>query len=179
MGLSISSPGATTIGDDSNNNNSSDLKRANTSTKLVDQTKNRVQNSERTKRPRSSTLPSLNALFSNRFSRRFERTPSSPPSIPTLADEPSSQQQQLQSSSNNNSSSSIDSNGDDNFKETKVVTMGVDDDGNKTVNAYTIIRTLGKGSFGKVKLCMDSNNKAFVCIYILFIIIVLTQVVGN
>lgn len=31
------------------------------------------------------------------------------------------------------------------------VTLGVDDEGNKTVNEYSIIRNLGSGAYGKGK----------------------------
>jgi serine/threonine protein kinase len=46
-------------------------------------------------------------------------------------------------------------------KETNVVVLSEDDDGNKMINNYTVLRPIGKGSYGKVKLCIDSNNKAF------------------
>lgn len=52
---------------------------------------------------------------------------------------------------------------DKSFKETNMVKMGKDEEGNKMVNEYSVIRTLGSGSYGKVKLAMDSNNKAYVC----------------
>uniref|UniRef100_A0A7S1PF91 Protein kinase domain-containing protein n=1 Tax=Percolomonas cosmopolitus TaxID=63605 RepID=A0A7S1PF91_9EUKA len=38
---------------------------------------------------------------------------------------------------------------------------GRDEDGNKTINDYTILHTLGSGAYGKVKLCMDARNRAF------------------
>ena len=37
--------------------------------------------------------------------------------------------------------------------ETSNVVHGHDTSGNKTVNQYSIIRKLGEGSYGKVKLC--------------------------
>lgn len=50
---------------------------------------------------------------------------------------------------------------DKSFKETNMVKLGKDEEGNKMVNEYSMIRTLGSGSYGKVKLAMDSNNKAY------------------
>jgi hypothetical protein len=48
-------------------------------------------------------------------------------------------------------------------KESSFVAIGVDDDGNKTINEYTVLSTLGSGSFAKVKLCVNSRtNKPFV-----------------
>lgn len=48
------------------------------------------------------------------------------------------------------------------IKETFKVQLSKDVDGNKTVNEYTILKTLGSGSYGKVKLCIDNDGKAFV-----------------
>jgi serine/threonine protein kinase len=50
----------------------------------------------------------------------------------------------------------------DETKETSVVTNTEDEEGNKLINNYIILRNIGKGSYGKVKLCIDQNNKAFV-----------------
>ena len=108
------------------------------------------------KKRRRATLP-LNLLFGNRLSRRVDKSDSS---FATLSE-----------SFNSSSSSSLPesptptsakNNSSDGFKETRAVKMGVDDEGNKTVNEYTIIRTLGKGSYGKVKLCMDVQNRPYV-----------------
>eukprot|EP01080_Neovahlkampfia_damariscottae_P000579 gene579-8089_t len=43
-------------------------------------------------------------------------------------------------------------------KESSYVAVGLDEDGNKTINEYTILSTLGSGAFAKVKLCMNSTN---------------------
>lgn len=40
-----------------------------------------------------------------------------------------------------------------------------DEDGSKMINKYVILRSIGKGSFGKVKLCMDNGNRAYVIQY--------------
>lgn len=47
-------------------------------------------------------------------------------------------------------------------KESSFATLSVDEDGNKTVNNYIMISKIGYGSYGKVKLCMDSRKKPFV-----------------
>mmetsp|Transcript_10551 Transcript_10551/g.15428 ORF Transcript_10551/g.15428 Transcript_10551/m.15428 type:complete len:621 (-) Transcript_10551:32-1894(-) len=41
------------------------------------------------------------------------------------------------------------------------VKLDLDEDGSKMINEYTMIRTIGEGSFAKVKLCMDDKNRAF------------------
>jgi [calcium/calmodulin-dependent protein kinase] kinase len=38
-------------------------------------------------------------------------------------------------------------------------TTGIDNQGNKRINQYIVIRTLGKGSYGKVKLCRNVETK--------------------
>mmetsp|Transcript_47516 Transcript_47516/g.54705 ORF Transcript_47516/g.54705 Transcript_47516/m.54705 type:complete len:377 (+) Transcript_47516:47-1177(+) len=43
-------------------------------------------------------------------------------------------------------------------KETTTVIRGKDNEGRSTVNQYTIVRALGEGSYGKVKLCMTSEG---------------------
>eukprot|EP00756_Hemistasia_phaeocysticola_P004378 Hpha_TRINITY_DN12781_c0_g1::TRINITY_DN12781_c0_g1_i1::g.114167::m.114167/K07359/CAMKK2; calcium/calmodulin-dependent protein kinase kinase 2 len=42
--------------------------------------------------------------------------------------------------------------GGNNVLETKKVTKGEDDDGNKTINEYVVLTELGRGAYGKVKL---------------------------
>ena len=37
--------------------------------------------------------------------------------------------------------------------ETLHAVYGIDDDGNNTINQYSIIKKIGQGTFGKVKLC--------------------------
>ena len=44
-------------------------------------------------------------------------------------------------------------------KESSYVAVGVDEDGNKMINEYTILSTLGSGAFAKVKLCMNNTNE--------------------
>ena len=46
-------------------------------------------------------------------------------------------------------------------KCTNTVNLSYDEEGNKMINRYTMISTLGKGSYGKVKLVLDDNNKPF------------------
>ncbi|KAL9653637.1 hypothetical protein ABK040_009114 [Willaertia magna] len=53
------------------------------------------------------------------------------------------------------------SSSNDGTKITSVVSLGYDEEGNKTINEYTLITTIGKGSYGKVKLCMDSSNRPY------------------
>ena len=43
--------------------------------------------------------------------------------------------------------------------ETNEVQRGRDDEGNTYVNQYVVTRSLGRGSFGKVKLCCDTTTK--------------------
>ncbi len=48
------------------------------------------------------------------------------------------------------------------MQETHEVVTGKDDAGNKYVNQYRILCQLGRGSFGKVKLCVDTtSNRPF------------------
>lgn len=47
-------------------------------------------------------------------------------------------------------------------KDTTTVKISTDDEGNKMINDYTLVRTLGSGSYGKVKLCMNNEGKAYV-----------------
>ena len=48
-------------------------------------------------------------------------------------------------------------------KESTFATLSVDENGQKTLNEYTILSSLGSGSFAKVKLCMNNNTgKPFV-----------------
>jgi [calcium/calmodulin-dependent protein kinase] kinase len=44
---------------------------------------------------------------------------------------------------------------------------GVDGDGNKVINEYATVATLGQGTFGKVKLCIDTSKDMPVAIKIL------------
>lgn len=46
-------------------------------------------------------------------------------------------------------------------KDTRKVKRWRDAEGNKIVNEYVIIRTLGSGSYGKVKLCINTENNEF------------------
>src|SRR5690606_9292136 len=47
-------------------------------------------------------------------------------------------------------------------RESKLVKVGKGDDGSRIVNGYTIIKKIGSGSYGTVRLCMHSNtNKAY------------------
>jgi len=41
---------------------------------------------------------------------------------------------------------------------TSNITLGEDSEGNTTVNQYTILRKIGEGSYGKVKLCSFNNR---------------------
>eukprot|EP00659_Diplonema_papillatum_P022706 gene22706-34773_t len=43
-------------------------------------------------------------------------------------------------------------------RETATRRTGSDDDGNKTVNQYSVIGDLGKGAYSKVKLVIDNDN---------------------
>eukprot|EP00759_Apiculatamorpha_spiralis_P031936 PhF_6_TR33634/c1_g2_i3/m.49153/K07359/CAMKK2; calcium/calmodulin-dependent protein kinase kinase 2 len=47
------------------------------------------------------------------------------------------------------------------------IVHGVDCDGNKLVNEYLVVATLGKGSFGKVKLAIDTKTEKGVAIKVL------------
>ncbi|KAL0487342.1 calmodulin dependent protein kinase kinase [Acrasis kona] len=49
----------------------------------------------------------------------------------------------------------------DETKVTNVLVLSQDEDGNKMVNNYCFMRTIGKGSYGKVKLCIDNNNRPY------------------
>lgn len=49
--------------------------------------------------------------------------------------------------------------------ETSEVVRGVDQDGHTMVNQYAIIKNLGEGSFGKVKLCKRGDSLFAVKIY--------------
>lgn len=49
-------------------------------------------------------------------------------------------------------------------KETTKVTVTRDAQGNKIVNQYALIKTLGLCSYGKVKLCVDLINEQFYAI---------------
>jgi len=51
-------------------------------------------------------------------------------------------------------------------KETKKATVGHDADGNKVVNEYVMLKVLGCGSYGKVKLCISSTNNEFYAVKI-------------
>jgi serine/threonine protein kinase len=44
-------------------------------------------------------------------------------------------------------------------KESTFATLSVDEDGNKTINEYMMMSTLGDGVGGKVKLCMDKKTQ--------------------
>ena len=48
--------------------------------------------------------------------------------------------------------------------ETTKVTVGRDPQGNKIVNQYALIKTLGAGTYGKVKLCVDLIDENFYAI---------------
>ena len=49
-------------------------------------------------------------------------------------------------------------------RETTKVTLGRDPQGNKIVNQYALIKSLGVGSYGKVKLCVDLVDEKFFAI---------------
>jgi len=44
-------------------------------------------------------------------------------------------------------------------KITKTIRKSKDEDGNKQINGYVILKQIGKGSFGTVFLCMHSNTQ--------------------
>lgn len=48
--------------------------------------------------------------------------------------------------------------GDVEALETMKAVVEVDEDGNKSVNEYLLIKTIGKGSFAKVKLCLNTKD---------------------
>lgn len=49
-----------------------------------------------------------------------------------------------------------------NYRDTNKVREGVDEEGNKMINQYSMICVLGKGAYGKVKLAMDvRTNQPF------------------
>lgn len=50
-------------------------------------------------------------------------------------------------------------------RETVHVTLSIDDTGHSMVNQYSIIKKLGQGTFGKVKLCQLDNKSFAVKIY--------------
>eukprot|EP01095_Lingulamoeba_sp_RSL-Kostka_P002280 TRINITY_DN1312_c3_g1_i3.p1 TRINITY_DN1312_c3_g1~~TRINITY_DN1312_c3_g1_i3.p1 ORF type:complete len:558 (-),score=155.78 TRINITY_DN1312_c3_g1_i3:65-1738(-) len=52
-------------------------------------------------------------------------------------------------------------------RETSKAFLTYDLDGNKVINNYIIIKTLGKGSYAKVKLCINSKDNEFYAIKIL------------
>ncbi len=49
----------------------------------------------------------------------------------------------------------------DEAKETHKVISGRDAYGHKTINQYVILRLLGVGAYGKVKLCQNMDDKKF------------------
>ena len=55
-------------------------------------------------------------------------------------------------------------NSDSHTKETTKVVVGRDQQGNKIVNQYALIKNLGAGSYGKVKLCVDLVDEKFYAI---------------
>eukprot|EP00759_Apiculatamorpha_spiralis_P007212 PhF_6_TR1424/c1_g1_i2/m.2504 len=61
----------------------------------------------------------------------------------------------------------VESSGNASIKSTHEIVRGVDTDGNKLLNEYMIIATLGKGSFGKVKLAIDTQTEKSVAIKVL------------
>eukprot|EP00759_Apiculatamorpha_spiralis_P015134 PhF_6_TR2184/c0_g1_i7/m.3601/K07359/CAMKK2; calcium/calmodulin-dependent protein kinase kinase 2 len=50
---------------------------------------------------------------------------------------------------------------------THELVRGVDMDGNKLLNEYVVVAPIGEGSYGKVKLCVDTTNGSTVAIKIL------------
>ncbi|KAG2381430.1 hypothetical protein C9374_006419 [Naegleria lovaniensis] len=132
------------------------------------------------KRTRSSTLP-ITTLFSSRredddnFANMYTHSARPKPSFsPNSPHKNSSSKLQIGSSVGGGLGieSPVDSeayspiiNNDPNSpvvtKFTHTVTLSTDEEGNKLVNGYTIISTLGKGSYGKVKLVLDNDNKPF------------------
>lgn len=49
----------------------------------------------------------------------------------------------------------------DEARETHKVLAGRDSYGHKTVNQYAILKALGVGAYGKVKLCQNLDDKQF------------------
>lgn len=46
-------------------------------------------------------------------------------------------------------------------KETHEIIKGLDNEGNKVINQYTLLSELGAGSFSKVKLCIDIKTHTY------------------
>nr|CAG4717460.1 unnamed protein product [Naegleria fowleri] len=148
---------------------------------LLSVTSSNTQSPPEIKRTRSSTLP-ISTLFSSRredddnFANMYVNSGRTKPSIsPNSPHKNSSSKLQIGSSSVGGGlgiESPVDSevyspiiNSDPNSpvvtKFTHTITLSTDEEGNKLVNGYTIISTLGKGSYGKVKLVLDNDNKPF------------------
>lgn len=49
---------------------------------------------------------------------------------------------------------------------TNKVFAGIDADGNKVVNQYVLLKEIGSGSFGSVRLCIDTQTNEFCAIKI-------------
>ncbi|EFC39391.1 predicted protein [Naegleria gruberi] len=126
------------------------------------------------KRSRSSTLPVSN-LFSSRredneddaFSKMYVNKGMKNNASPHSPNRSSSGRLQIGSSLGKDSPSEdayspiFGSTNDSVTKLTNSLLLSSDEEGNKMINEYTVISTLGKGSYGKVKLVLDNNNKPF------------------
>jgi len=58
--------------------------------------------------------------------------------------------------------------GEGTVKETNVATFSVDEDGNKVINEYVIIKSIGRGSSSKVKLCINTQDNELYAMKIVY-----------